>query len=161
MTQTVIVLTEDTLLDTDVTQVVDYYAGRDVRFEVLVPADTDHNVLQEVVNDLGMLDLRRLWADITTRDPDDREARTEAAEALRRSLALLTGAGVRADGVVVQDDPLPALTQAVTNHEAAEVVVVTTPKMLDDTFRRDWASRAREALGIPVLHLYTGSSIVG
>ena len=66
-----------------------------------------------------------------------------------------------ADGVVVQDDPLPALTQAVTNHRAFEVVVVTKPKMLDDTFRRDWASRAREALGVPVLHLYTGSSIVG
>ncbi|MCM3660117.1 hypothetical protein M3148_03785 [Georgenia satyanarayanai] len=161
MTQTVVVLTEDTLLDTDVAQIVETYAGRDVRFEVLVPADTEHNVLQEVVNDLGLLDLRRLWHDITTRDPDDRGARTEAAEALRLSLALLEVAGMTADGVVVADDPLPALSQAVANHRAVEVVVVTTPKLLDDTLRRDWASRAREALGVPVLHLYTGSSIVG
>ncbi|WP_413449886.1 hypothetical protein AA0Y32_04290 [Georgenia phoenicis] len=161
MTQTVVVLTEDTLLDTDVAQIVETYAGRAVRFEVLVPADTDHHVLQEVVNDLGLLDLRRLWHDITNPDPDDRKARTEAAEALRLSLALLTAAGATAEGVVVQDDPLPALTQAVANHRAAEVVVVTTPKLLDDTLRRDWASRAREALGVPVLHLYTGSSIVG
>ncbi len=161
MTQTVIVLTEDTLLDTDVEQIVGYYATEQVRFEVLVPADTDHNVLQEVINDLGLLDLRRLWEDVTEPDPDDREARTEAAEALRTSLALLEAAGATASGVVVQDDPLPALTQAVNNHRAFEVVVVTRPKMLDDTFRRDWASRAREALGVPVLHLYTGSSIVG
>lgn len=161
MTQTVVVLTEDTLLDTDVAQIVETYAGRAVRFEVLVPADTDHHVLQEVVNDLALLDLRRLWHDITNPDPDDRAARTEAAEALRLSLALLTAAGATAEGVVVQDDPLPALTQAVANHRAAEVVVVTTPKLLDDTLRRDWASRAREALGVPVLHLYTGSSIVG
>ena len=63
--------------------------------------------------------------------------------------------------VVVQDDPLPSLVQAVRSHGAFEVVVVTAPKMLDDTFRRDWASRAREALGVPVLHLYTGSSIIG
>ncbi|WP_324650895.1 hypothetical protein [Georgenia sp. H159] len=161
MTQTVIVLTEDTLLDTDVRQVVDHYASRDVRFQVLVPADTDHNVVQEVINDLGLLNLRRLWHDITEPDPDDAEARVEATEALRLSLARLEAAGATADGVVVQDDPLPALTQAVHNHSAAEVVVVTRPKMLDDTFRRDWASRAREALGLPVLHLYTGSSIIG
>lgn len=161
MTQTVVILTEDTLLDTDVAQIVETYSGRDVRFEVLVPADTDHNVLQEVVNDLGLLDLRRLWHDITSPDPDDREARTEASEALRLSLAMLEAAGATADGVVVGDDPLPALSQAVANHRAVEVVVVTTPKILDDTLRRDWASRAREALGVPVLHLYTGSSIVG
>lgn len=161
MTQTVVVLTESTLLETDVRQVVGHYAGRDVRFQVLVPADTDHHVLQEVVNDLGLLDLRRLWADITDPDPDDRAARVEAAEALRVSVELLAAAGATADGVVVQDDPLPALTQAVHNHRAVEVVVVTSPKMLDDTFRRDWASRAREALGLPVLHLYTGSSIIG
>ena len=161
MTQTVVILTEDTLLDTDVAQIVETYSGRDVRFEVLVPADTDHNVLQEVVNDLGLLDLRRLWHDITNPDPDDREARTEASEALRLSLAMLEAAGATADGVVVGDDPLPALSQAVANHRAVEVVVVTTPKILDDTLRRDWASRAREALGVPVLHLYTGSSIVG
>ncbi|WP_152191296.1 hypothetical protein [Georgenia satyanarayanai] len=161
MTQTVVILTEDTLLDTDVAQIVEHYAERDVRFEVLVPADTDHHVLREVVNDLGLLDLRRLWHDITNPDPDDRQARTEAAEALRLSLALLEAAGATADGVVVADDPLPALSQAVANHRAFEVIVVTTPKLLDDTLRRDWASRAREALGVPVLHLYTGSSIVG
>jgi len=161
VTQTVVVLTEETLLDTDVAQIVRHYAERDVRFEVLVPADTERNVLREVINDLGLLDLREAWDDLTDPDPDDREARVEAAEALRLSLALLEAAGATADGVVVQDDPLPALTQAVANHRAAEVVVVTKPKMLDDTFRRDWASRAREALGVPVLHLYTGSSIIG
>lgn len=161
MTQTVIVLTEDTLLDTDAQQIVDHYATRDVHFQVLVPADTDHNVVQEVINDLGLLNLRRLWHDITEPDPDDAEAKVEATEALHQSRALLEAAGATADGVVVQDDPMPALTQAVHNHAAVEVVVVTRPKMLDDTFRRDWASRAREALGLPVLHLYTGSSIIG
>jgi len=161
VTKTVIVLTEDSLLDTDVRQIVDYYATDEVRFQVLVPADTERNVLQDVINDLGLLDLREIWEDITESDPSPTEARMEASEALSESLALLAAGGAEADGVVVQDDPLPALTQAVNNHQAFEVVVVTKPKMLDDTFRRDWASRAREALGVPVLHLYTGSSIVG
>ncbi|HLV05892.1 hypothetical protein [uncultured Georgenia sp.] len=161
MTQTVIVLTEDTLLDTDVRQIVGHYAGRDVQYQVLVPAETHRNVLVEVINHLGMLDLREVWEDVTERHPDESRARAEATEALRLSVARLERTGAAADGVVVQGDPLPALSRAVRNLAAAEVVVVTEPKMLDDTFRRDWASRAREALGVPVLHLYTGSTIIG
>jgi len=161
VTQTVIVLTEDTLLDTDVRQIVGHYAGRDVQYQVLVPAETHRNVLVEVINHLGMLDLREVWEDVTERHPDESRARAEATEALRLSVARLERTGAAADGVVVQGDPLPALSRAVRNLAAAEVVVVTEPKMLDDTFRRDWASRAREALGVPVLHLYTGSTIIG
>lgn len=161
MTQTVIVLTEDTLLDTDVHQIVGHYTGRDVQYRVLVPAESHRNVLVEVINHLGMLDLREAWEDVTERHPDESRARAEATEALRLSVARLERSGAAAEGVVVQGDPLPALSRAVGDLSAAEVVVVTEPKMLDDTFRRDWASRAREALGVPVLHLYTGSTIIG
>jgi hypothetical protein len=41
------------------------------------------------------------------------------------------------------------------------VVVVTYPHALEDTFHRDWASRAREELHVPVLHLYSGTSELG
>ena len=160
MTRTVILLTEDALQPSDVDQILDYYPAGST-FQVLVPADTDRNVLVDVINHLGVGELREAWEEITEDEPSPREARQEASMALELSLGALTGRGLLADGVVVQDDPLPALTQAVNNHRADEVLVVTEPKMLDDTFRRDWASRAREALGVPVLHLYTGSSIVG
>jgi len=39
--------------------------------------------------------------------------------------------------------------------------VVTLPHALEDTFRRDWASRAREDLRVPVLHLYLGTNQLG
>ncbi|MFC4556514.1 hypothetical protein [Georgenia faecalis] len=161
MTETVLILTEDALAPTDVRQIVDLYTVEEPQFQVLVPADTERNVLVEVINHLSLLELREAWDTVVEGDPDDAEARTEASEALSRSLAELRAAGVRADGAVVSDDPLPALTQAVNTFRAMAVVVVTRPRALDDTFRRDWASRAREALGVPVLHLYTGSSIVG
>jgi hypothetical protein len=44
---------------------------------------------------------------------------------------------------------------------AGEVVVVTRPHAVEDTFHTDWASRARERLGVPVLHVYAGSNWVG
>ena len=44
---------------------------------------------------------------------------------------------------------------------AREVVVATYPHLVEDTFHRDWASRARDVLRVPVLHLYLGTSELG
>lgn len=160
MAETVVVLTEDALQPSDARQIAEYYGDLDAQFQVLVPADTERNVFVDVIDALGMLDLRRAWEDLTE-EPDVPEARQEAGEALATSLRRFADAGAPADGVIVQDDPLPALMQAVNSYRAIEVVVVTAPKLLSDALRRDWASRARHELGVPVLHLYTGSSIVG
>ena len=35
------------------------------------------------------------------------------------------------------------------------------PHAVEDTFRRDWASKARDALDLPVLHLSRGTSMLG
>lgn len=161
MTETVVILTEDALLDTDAEQITEAFASRPVAFELLVPEDTERNVLVEVINALGMLDLREVWDDIVGPAPDEGEARAEAGEALGLSLQRLAAAGASVEGTITSDDPVPALSRAVEEAGATEVIVVTKPKMLDDTFRRDWASRARDVLGVPVLHLYTGSTIVG
>ena len=48
-----------------------------------------------------------------------------------------------------------------TSASLGEVVVATYPHLVEDTFRTDWASRAREALHVPVLHLYLGTSELG
>ena len=69
--------------------------------------------------------------------------------------------GAAVDGVVVSDDPLPALRAAVADRDVREVVVVTAPHALEDTFHTDWASRAREVLGVPVLHIYAGDWRLG
>jgi len=61
----------------------------------------------------------------------------------------------------VEDDPLPAVAKAIAGTDAAELVVVTLPQMLEDTFHTSWAHRAREEFGIPVLHFYTGTDFVG
>jgi hypothetical protein len=160
--ETVIVLTEDALLPSDAAQIVRHYSPGRPDFQVLVPADTERNVLVEVIDHLSLLELRQAWEVVVEGGrPEEREARVEAAESLSRSLAELHEAGATAAGTVVDDDPIPALRQAVRAADAIAVVVVTRPHALEDTFRRDWASHAREALGVPVLHLYTGSSIVG
>ena len=64
-------------------------------------------------------------------------------------------------GSVVDDDPLPALKAAVADGDVVEIAVVTYPHAVEDTFHRDWASRARDELQVPVLHLYSGTSELG
>ena len=61
----------------------------------------------------------------------------------------------------VDDDPLPALRSAVADLEIREIAVITYPHAVADTFHRDWASRARDELRVPVLHLYSGTSELG
>jgi hypothetical protein len=53
------------------------------------------------------------------------------------------------------------LESEVTRLHASEVIVVTEPHAVEDTFHTDWASRARETLGVPVLHMYAGDWRLG
>ncbi|MFV0252184.1 MAG: hypothetical protein ACK5H2_02495 [Beutenbergiaceae bacterium] len=157
---TIIVLTEEALKPSDVTNITELHGDAPLSITVLVPADTEGSVVAEVIDHLSLFELRRAW-DALTEQESEQEARQEAGEALATSIAALTRAGASVTGTVVADDPLSALTQAVTNTEVDEVIVVTRPHAVEDTFHTDWASRARETLGVPVLHFYTGSNWKG
>lgn len=161
MSDIIVVLTEDALTDADVAHITGLYADRDVRFHVLVPADTEQNVLASLVDHLSLGELREALDAALGREPEPVRAELTAHEQLDRSVAAFTAAGAAVDGVVVADDPLPALRAAVADAEVSEIVVVTLPHALEDTFHRDWASRAREELKVPVLHLYTGTNQLG
>lgn len=157
---TIILLTEEALRPSDVTNIRTLHGDDHVDVTVLVPADTEQNVITEIINHLSLFELKEAWDAITEKEDDD-EARQEASEALEQTVAALEAAGLKAGGSVVDDDPLPALTQAVTNADADEVIIVTRPHAVEDTFHADWASRARERLGVPVLHFYTGTNFLG
>jgi hypothetical protein len=161
VTRTVIVLTEEALRPSDAAHIGWLHPEPDIRIEVLVPADTEQNVVAAIIDHLGLLDLRAVWDDVVGRQPSPEEARQEAAEAVATSLAVLAGVGLTANGRVVEDDPLPDLAKTIAATEATELIVVTKPQMLEDTFHRDWAHRAREEFGLPVLHFYTGTEFVG
>ena len=159
LADTVLVLTEDALSDGDAGRIVQLHEGEQLHYRVLVPADTEHSVLAEVVDHLSMLEFKEAARSLRPRRA--REAKMDAGQQLAASVEALERAGVTAAGEVTQDDPIPALRQAVREHGAREVVVVTTPHAVEDTLHRDWASRAREEVGVPVLHVYAGTTFLG
>jgi hypothetical protein len=157
----IVILTEQALGADDAKRITDLHAGEDLRYYVLVPADTERNLLVDVIDHLSMLELRQALDAVRGREPSADQARTSATEELADSLEALRSNGIEADGEVTQDDPLPAVQQAIDAHHAREVVVVTRPHAMEDTFHRDWASRARDELGVPVLHVYAGTTFLG
>ena len=86
--------------------------------------------------------------------------REQAQADVDATVAALRSAGCEASGEVVTQDPVQAL-EAEVGAGAEEVVIVTAPHAVEDTLHRDWASVARERLGVPVLHVYADSSWVG
>ncbi|MDN5797714.1 MAG: hypothetical protein L0H79_18480 [Intrasporangium sp.] len=156
---TVAVLTEETLKPVDVQKIVGLHEGEPATYRLLVPADTQHNVLVSVLNHLSLFDMREALEAMAPVDRD--KAAVDAQTALAASLAEFEAAGAVATGEVTADDPMPALEDEVERLDAAEVVVVTEPHAVEDTFHRDWASKARERLGVPVLHMYAGDWRLG
>jgi hypothetical protein len=161
VTDTIVLLTEQALDADDAARIAALHDGELLSYRVLVPADTDRNLLADVVDHLSLGELRQALDALRGHEADADQARSSASEALEASVTALRGLGVEAVGEVTQDDPLPALSNAVTAYGAREVVVVTRPHAVEDTFHRDWASRARERIGVPVLHVYAGTTFLG
>jgi hypothetical protein len=159
VTASIVLLTEQALDAGDAERLVELHAPEGSRFRVLVPADTGRSLLADVLDHLSLLELRSALDAV--RGADDDTDRAQATRALADSVTRLTAAGGTAHGDVVQGDPIEAVRKALAEEPADELVVVTRPHAVEDTFHTDWASRARDRLGIPVLHVYGGTSRLG
>jgi len=157
----IVLLTEEALSADDVGRVVDLHGGDASRYRVLVPADTGRNLLADVLDHLSLLELREALEAVAARRGHADDGRVHADQALSSSLDQLRAAGATATGRVAEGDPVSALRKELADEAADEVIVVTRPHAVEDTFHTDWASRARERLGVPVLHVYAGSSWLG
>ena len=155
----IVLLTEEALTTADAERLTQLHADEEIRYRVLVPADVERNLLSDVLDHLSLFQLREALEAVRG---EEEPSRSEAATALAESLAALAAAGVPAEGTVVEGDPVGELQKAVAaDPDTQEVIVVTRPHAVEDTFHTDWASKARELLGVPVLHVYAGSSFLG
>ena len=152
---TILLLTEDALLPHDAQRVADLHGDEQIDVHVLIPADAEHNRLIEALDEVALGNLRDAIDDDDAPTPE--EAEQEAMHAVNESLALLKGAGVEAHGSVTGSDPVPAAVEAATHDDADEVIVVTPPHIIEDGLHRDWASRLRDELQLPVLHVVSGT----
>lgn len=151
---TILLLSETGLSDHDVRRIAELHGDERVEVHLLVPADAEHNRLIEVLDEVA---LGRLRDALGEDDPTPAQAEREAMRAVSGSLAALRAAGVTAHGSVTGSDPVPATIEAVRRDAADEVIVVTLPHPIEAGLHRDWASRLRDELDLPVLHVISGT----
>jgi hypothetical protein len=155
---TILMLTEDALGGHDVTRVAQLHGDEPVTVHLLVPADTAHNALIEALDEAALGRLRDALDD--SDDATPQQAEQDAMHAVNASIEALREVGVEARGSVTGDDPVPAAIEAVKTFGIDEVIVVTPPHLVEEALHRDWASRLRDKVGVPLLHFVAGTDRV-
>ncbi|MDR6989324.1 hypothetical protein J2Y66_003839 [Paenarthrobacter nitroguajacolicus] len=161
MSDPIVILTEEPLGPDDRVNIAKLVDGGDVPLVVLVPANTERHLLVDFLENLSLLDIAKAFRELTSQSPDPEVERAEASDTLAASLAALAGLGGGVTGEVVDGDAVAGLVAKVRALDAAQAVVVTRPHAIADTFHTDWANKAQDQLGLPVLHLYAGSGFIG
>ena len=161
MSDPIVILTEEPLGADDRVNIQRLVDGSDTPLVLLVPANTERHLVVDFLENLSMLDVAKAFRDLTAHAPDPTEERAEAAETLAVSLAALGGLGGGVTGEVVDGGAVNGLVTKVKELGASQAVVITRPHAVADTFHTDWANKAQDQLGLPVLHLYAGSGFIG
>jgi hypothetical protein len=161
MSDPIVILTEEPLGADDRVNIERLVNGGDTPLVVVVPANTERHLLVDFLENLSMLDIAKAFRELTSHAPDPETQRAAAAETLSASLHALEGIGGGVTGEVVDGDAVNGLVAKVKELGAAQAVVITRPHAVADTFHTDWANKAQDRLGLPVLHLYAGSGFIG
>ena len=161
MSEPIVILTEEPLGADDRLNIERLVDGAETRLVVLVPANTERHLLVDFLENLSMLDIAKAFRELTAHTPDPTQERAKAAETLAVSLAALEGLGTGVTGEIVDGGAVNGLVSKVRETGAGQAVVITRPHAVADTFHTDWANKAQDQLGVPVLHLYAGSGFIG
>ncbi|MBB1255395.1 indole-3-glycerol phosphate synthase [Streptomyces alkaliterrae] len=149
---TTVLMIEKPLVPTDVELVTSLHGEDPVSFFVLMQPRGEQDRLLRALDDvaLGELEAAVHEADV----PEGDDALPPARLGLEHSLKSLRDAGAEAVGRIVDKHPLDTLAKMVEEVGADEVIVLTAPHLVEEFFHRDWASRARHKVGVPVLKLF-------
>jgi hypothetical protein len=153
---TSVLMIEKALTSADVEFVTTLHGDETVSFHVLLqPRGDQADRLLRAIDDVALGELDEAAHERET--PEGKDAAALGAQALQVSLDALHAAGSAAEGRLIENHPLDALKSLVEEIGADEVIVLTDPHYVEEFFHRDWASRARHKVGVPVLKLFSHS----
>lgn len=148
-----VLMIEKALSEADVELVTTLHGEEKVSFVVLMQPRGKQDELLRALDDVALGHL-----DKAVHEHDEVTGPAVAAESLEHSLRHLRESGAEAVGQVVQQEPLDTLRSVVEETGADEVLVLTAPHFVEEFFHRDWASKARHKVGVPVLKLFASEA---
>jgi hypothetical protein len=149
---TTVLMIEKPLAPVDVQLVTTLHTDETVSYVVLMQPRGDQERLLRALDDVALGELHE--AAHEEEEPEGERALGPAVYSLEHSLKALRDTGAEATGEIVEESPLDVLRSVVQRDRADEVIVLTAPHLVEEFFHRDWASRARHTVGVPVLKLY-------
>ncbi len=149
---TTVLMIEKPLVPDDVELVTTLHGEETVSFVVLMQPRGDQDRLLRALDDVALGALEEAVHE--DEEPEGGEALQPARLSLEHSLRTLRDTGSEAVGQIIERHPLDVLTDVVEQTRADEVIVLTAPHLVEEFFHRDWASRARHKVGVPVLKLF-------
>lgn len=149
---TSVLMIEQPLTTVDVDFVTTLHGDDSVSFVVLMQPRGDQDRLLRAIDDVALGELPEAIREGDL--PEGEAARGPAELALEHSMAALRTKGANVIGQIIEDHPLDKLKAVVEETGADEVIVLTAPHFVEEFFHRDWASRARHKVGVPVLKLF-------
>ncbi|MEU9109164.1 indole-3-glycerol phosphate synthase [Streptomyces xanthophaeus] len=149
---TSVLMIEQPLTPVDVDFVTTLHGDDAVSFVVLMQPRGDQDRLLRAIDDVALGELPEAIREGD--EPEGEAALGPAAHALAHSLNALRNKGAKATGELIENHPLDKLKAVVEQTGADEVIVLTAPHFVEEFFHRDWASRARHKVGVPVLKLF-------
>ncbi|MGW1892842.1 indole-3-glycerol phosphate synthase [Streptomyces sp. NPDC002004] len=153
---TSVLMIEKALTSADVEFVTTLHGDEEVVFHLLLqPRGDQADRLLRAIDDVALGELDEARHEGQT--PEGKDAAALGRSALDVSLRALRAAGCTAEGRLIEDHPIDALKTMVDETGADEVIVLTDPHYVEEFFHRDWASRARHKVGVPVLKLFSHS----
>ncbi|MFH9424388.1 indole-3-glycerol phosphate synthase [Streptomyces sp. NPDC017529] len=144
---------EKPLTPADVEFVTTLHGDDQVSFVVLMQPRGKQDLLLRAIDDVALGEFEDAVREGD--EPEGAQAEPPAGRALSYTLAALRATGAEAVGQIVEDHPLDLLRSVVDETGADEVIVLTAPHFVEEFFHRDWASRARHKVGVPVLKLFS------
>ncbi|GLW17886.1 indole-3-glycerol phosphate synthase [Streptomyces kronopolitis] len=150
---TSVLMIEKPLTPADVEFVTTLHGDDRISFVVLMQPRGKQDVLLRAIDDVALGEFDDAVRE--GEEPGGERAEAPAEVALAHTLGALRATGAEAVGQVVEDHPLDLLRSIVEETGADEVIVLTTPHFVEEFFHRDWASRARHMVGVPVLKLFS------
>ncbi|MDB1089166.1 indole-3-glycerol phosphate synthase [Streptomyces sp. ACA25] len=149
---TTVLMIEKPLVPTDVDMVTSLHEDEPLSYVVLMQPRGEQDRLLRALDDMALGEFGDAVREAD--EPEGQDVLGPAERGLEHSLRALRDAGAEAVGQLVEERPLDLLSSVVEQTHADEVIVLTAPHYLEELFHRDWASRARHTVGVPVLKLF-------
>ena len=149
---TIVLMIEKPMAPTDVELVTALHDEEEQSFVVLMQPRGEQDRLLRALDDVALGEFTEAVSEAEA-PSEDRPAERGRQE-LEQSIQALRAVGVEAEGRLIGERPLEVLASVVEETGAEEVIVLTAPHYVEEFFHRDWASRARHKVGVPVLKLF-------